>query len=129
MCKLISFPGTICCMYGCCPSGTVCNAEGGCDSLETSPQSQTSESASEPRPSPSTCGAASIITSQTTVTNNQVNTLFVTVTFVETCTLMTTSPGTSSSSLSPPGFNSSSTGASFPATTWTEPDGATVVSS
>ncbi|KAE9368329.1 hypothetical protein N431DRAFT_512361 [Stipitochalara longipes BDJ] len=188
--------GTICCLYGCCPTGTVCNAVGGCDSPDTTPQPHTSESVSGsgPAPSnPSSCGAASIITSQTTVTNRQINTVFITVTFVETCTVESTSSSISSSSssllsesttsssgiaspsssLSSQGVSSSSgsfssspsissqgvssssgsfssspslssgsftsslksissvssTGPFFQATTWTEPDGAIVVSS
>jgi len=107
---LILFPGTICCMYGCCPSGTVCNAVGGCDSPDTTPQSQTSESVSESGPAPSSCETTSIITSQTTITDRQVNTVFVTVTFVESCTVETTTSSTSSSSSSlPSGFNTTST--------------------
>ncbi|KAH7336123.1 hypothetical protein BKA65DRAFT_538310 [Rhexocercosporidium sp. MPI-PUGE-AT-0058] len=181
--------GTICCLDGCCPSGTVCNAVGGCD--KPAPGSKPPSSAIVSRPSnpgptpsdPKDCGDSSIVTCQTTVTEHPINTVFITITFVDTCTMGSTSSDISSSlksssesikfssgdssanttisttapspitrstksSLSSPGVSFSSDtsssglssgsamssgehnpGPSFSASTWTNPDGATIVSS
>lgn len=94
-------------MYGCCPSGTTCNSVGGCDSSAPN-MSEPSSSASIP--SPGSCGQPSVITVQTTTTEQSIRTHFVTVTFVETCSLtspLSTSPGIPTGSAGSSGFSGS----------------------
>lgn len=90
--------GTICCMYGCCPSGTTCNTVGGCDaSASDIPQPSSGVS----MPNPGQCSLAYATTVQTTTTEKIIQTRFVTVTFFETCSLLpsvSTSPGSAGSS-------------------------------
>ncbi|KAH8891558.1 hypothetical protein GQ53DRAFT_823579 [Thozetella sp. PMI_491] len=133
--------GTICCMYGCCPSGTVCNAVGGCDA--SGPPGLSSAVGTTIQP-PST------ITSQTTVYETHTDTIYVTLTQLETCrSLFTTSSqqlstkSRSSLSLNGTGITGNGTASRPPVSstggsstppgsgilTTTAPDGKTIISS
>lgn len=161
--------GTICCMYGCCPTGSVCNAVGGCDS----PSGGNPGNTSPLPPPPSSPGKScpSSLTSHTTVTEFRTVTDFVTSTLSESCSsgpvsgsssphshssafsqtqrspttsdFSQTKPSTTTSdfsqskpSTSKGGFSQTSPSGTAPGgghggapTTWTEPDGQTVISS
>ncbi|KAI0179367.1 hypothetical protein GGR52DRAFT_303474 [Hypoxylon sp. FL1284] len=147
--------GTICCQYGCCPSGTTCNPVGGCDAVAISETDSSEltlssaytswESSSVPATSVSTtvttsrlCSTSpgectqstSIVQANTTITQTIINTAWLQVAYIIGCKPTESSISSSTYSSTTSTFlNSTSTVASTSITSSTLTTGSTSSSS
>ncbi len=108
--QALTLKGTTCCMYGCCPAGTVCNAVGGCEAV------------AGPNTSKSGSTLLSTLTSQIVVTQIRTKTKTVTLTSSKQCPSDAThaTSGSTERLTSKPATSAS---------TWTNSKGETFVSS